>query len=138
MAGKEIRTPDGTLVITEDAVAAVAAAACQECPGVATMAARGIQEGLADILGHQSPTRGVDVEVGADGARIGLDIVVAYGVRIGDVAATVADRVRRAVEELAGVPVARIEVRVQGVRPTRGRGGAAQERADGPPPEGSA
>lgn len=119
MAGKEIRTPDGTLIITEEAVAAIAAAAALDCPGIAGMATRGIQEGLADMLGHPSLARGVDVTLTAEGARIVLDVLVTYGTRIAQAAEEVAARVRQAVEALTGISVIHLELRVQGVRPAR-------------------
>jgi len=109
-------TPDGKMMVHEEAVACVAGLAALDCPGVAGMAARGLHDGLAEILGHDNPHRGVEVELDERRCAIALDVIVTFGVRIADVAEELIRRVRTAVERSTGFPVERVEVNVQGVR----------------------
>jgi uncharacterized alkaline shock family protein YloU len=125
-------TEDGRLLIHEEALACLAGIAALACPGVAGMAARGLQDGLADILGRDNPGRGVDVQLDDERCAVGLDLIVCYGARIAEVADDVVRRVRAVVEGTAGIAVERVEVRVQGVRrfPEPAAGPGADGAAD--------
>ena len=111
-----VTTADGKMMIHEEAVACVAGLAALDCPGVAGMAAHGLQDGLADIFGRDNPHRGVEVELDEGGCSITLEVIVTFGARIADVADELIRRVREAVERSTGCSVARVEVNVQGVR----------------------
>ncbi len=114
---RDIRTDLGRLVISEEAVAAIAGAVALSTPGIAGMAPRG----LADILGlDPDPPVGRGVEVtpqGDDAVDLTLDVAIAYGVRIHDVAAELEQRLRRDVSALTGITVHNVAVRIQAVRP---------------------
>lgn len=107
---------DGRLFVHEEAIACLAGIAALGCPGVAGMAARGLQDGLADILGRDNPGRGVDVDLDDERCAVTLELIVSYGAVIADVAGDVVRRVRDVVEGTAGIPVERVDIRVQGVR----------------------
>lgn len=121
---REIATPDGKLVLTESALAGVAAAAALRCPGVLATAGHRLQDDLADLLrdprqGHgaqQPPGRGVDVELDSQRCTITLDIVVAFGVHISEVCQAVIGAVTRDVRAAVGFGPDRVDVRVVGVR----------------------
>lgn len=110
-----VETPDGKIVLTTEALAMLAGLAASECHGVVGLAGRGWQG-----LGREQPSRGVQVEVSGGRAEVRLGIVVAYGVRIAEVAAHVVARVRHAVEQATGLQVERVRVDVQGIRVERG------------------
>ncbi|HVB09313.1 MAG TPA: Asp23/Gls24 family envelope stress response protein [Bacillota bacterium] len=113
---REIRTDLGRLVISEEAVAAIAGAIALGTPGVAGMAPRG----LADILNrdpHAPLGRGVEVTPQGEGtADLTLDIMVVYGAQIQEVAAELEARLRQELPAMTGIAAGRIAVRVQGVR----------------------
>jgi uncharacterized alkaline shock family protein YloU len=123
---RELRTDLGRLVITEEAVAAIAGAVALETPGIAGMAPRG----LADILGrdpHPPVGRGVEVTPQGDAAvDLALDVAVAFGVRIHEVAEELERRLRRDIPALTGISVHHVAVRIQAVRPVD------RHAADGP------
>jgi len=119
---REIATADGKLVLTEPALAAVAAAAALRCPGVVATAGRRLQDELADLLREGQVregggTRGVEVELDAERCTIALDLVVAYGARLSEVCRAVMAAVAREVAAAAGFVPERVDVRVIGVRP---------------------
>lgn len=111
----EVSTRLGRLAWTEEVIATLAGLAATECPGVAGMAARGVGAGLAELLGRESLSRGVEVAVREGKVDLTLNIMVRYGGHIRAVAVEVARRVREVVEE-AGIRVGRVTVQVQGVR----------------------
>lgn len=116
---REIATPEGRLVVTDAAVAAVARAAALRCPGVAGTAARGLQEGLRELLlreGTDGGEGGVEVQLDDERLAVAIDIVVTFGAHIPSVAAAVVDAVAHDLEQQVGVRPRRVLVRVQGVR----------------------
>ncbi len=125
IAMREIRTDLGRLVITEEAVAAIAGALALETPGIAGMAPRG----LVDILGRdpRPPVgRGVEVTPQGDAAvDLALDVAVSFGVRIHEVAEELERRLRREIPALTGISVLHVAVRIQAVRPVERRPGGS-------------
>ena len=75
----------------------------------------GLVGGIAEILGKKNFAKGVKVEVGEREAAVDLYIIVEYGVRIPDVALTVQENVKRAIENMTGLSVVEVNVHVQGV-----------------------
>jgi len=108
--------PTGTIEVAPHAIASIVAHAVGQSYGVVGMAPHTFREGVAQVLHQRDAHRGVDVRIGDDQIEIDLYIIVGYGTRIGEVARNVQENVRYAVERALGVPVARVNVRVQGLR----------------------
>jgi uncharacterized alkaline shock family protein YloU len=80
------------------------------------MAPRNLREGVAQVLHREDQHKGIEVHIGEDEIAIDLYVIIEYGTRIVEVARNVQENVRYAVERALGLPVSRINVRVQGVR----------------------
>ena len=104
----------GTIRIADEVVAIVAGLAATEIPGVAGMSG-GLVGGIAEMLGKKNIAKGVKVEVGEREAAVDLFVIVEYGVRIPDIALTVQENVKRAIESMTGLEVIEVNVHVQGV-----------------------
>jgi uncharacterized alkaline shock family protein YloU len=104
----------GTIKITDEVVAIIAGIAAMEVPGVTSMSG-GIAGGIAEALGRKNLSKGVKVEVGEKEAAIDLYIIVEYGYRIPEVAWTIQERVKNAVEDMTGLSVVEVNIHVQGV-----------------------
>ena len=104
----------GLIRISDDVVATIAGLAALETPGVAAMSG-GISEGLAKRLSGRNAQKGVSVEVGQLEAAIDLRIVVQYGIPIQEVGRRLQDNVREAVENMTGLSVVEVNVKVEGV-----------------------
>lgn len=123
---REISTPEGSLILTEAALAAVAGAAALRCPGVVAIPPSRLQDELARLLLDPHPPRDpreartAEVQLDADHCRVGLDIVVAFGARISDVCRDVAVAVSADMLQAAGFRPDHVDVRVVGVRSVRG------------------
>lgn len=104
----------GTIRIADEVVSIIAGLAATEIDGVAGMSG-GIAGGIAEILGRKNFSKGVKVEVGEKEAAIDLYIIVKYGVRIPDIALSVQEGVKNAIENMTGLNAVEVNVHVQGV-----------------------
>lgn len=101
--------------IADDVVAVIAGVAVSEVPGVAGMAG-GFAGGISEVLsGKKNLAKGIKVEVGEKETKVDVNIIVEYGTRIPDVAFTIQNRVKKAVESMTGLKVIAVNVHVQGV-----------------------
>lgn len=112
--------PIGKIEVSPRAIASIASDAVLRCYGVVGMAPSTITNGLAEILRVESANRGVEVTVAEDQVIIDLHVVVEYGVRISEVAHNIAESVKFAVERALGMPVAEVNVHIQGLRISNG------------------
>jgi len=113
-ASHAVSSPLGRIAISSDAVAQIVGHTAAECYGVVGMYARGGRVGR--LLSRDRLKQGIAVGGGPEGLRIDLNVVVAYGLNLAEVAATVRSRVAYEVERLTGLPVAAVEVHIQDVR----------------------
>ena len=110
----------GRIEVFPSVVAAIAGHAATTCYGVMGMAARGLRDGVAQLLRRDSLDRGVEVRETPDGLAIDVYVVVQYGIRITEVAHNLQETVRFDVERTVGVPVIQVNVTVQGVHDDSG------------------
>jgi uncharacterized alkaline shock family protein YloU len=80
------------------------------------MANKSLIDGIADLLQPERWVRGVEVQVNADQVVVDLYVVVQYGTRISEVAQGVMSSVKYALEQALGLPIAAVNVHVQGLR----------------------
>lgn len=101
--------------ISEDVVAVIAGKAVSDVPGVYGMAG-GFAGGISEVFsGKKNLSKGIKVNVEGKTALIDVNIIVEYGSRIPDVAYEIQNRVKTAVENMAGLKVESVNVHVQGV-----------------------
>lgn len=108
--------PDGKIEVAPRAIATITARAVTQCYGVVGMAPRNLREGVAQVLRREDMHKGIEVQVQNDAIEITLYVIVEYGTRIAEVARNVQEQVRYAVERALGMPVTRVNVRIQGLR----------------------
>ncbi|MFF2484155.1 Asp23/Gls24 family envelope stress response protein [Paenibacillus sp. NPDC058071] len=104
----------GIIRISDDVVATIAGLAALETPGIAAMSG-GISEGLAKRLSGKNVQKGVSVEVGQLEAAIDLRIIVHYGIPIQEVCRQLQLNVRESVENMTGLHVVEVNIKVEGV-----------------------
>ncbi|NIK75745.1 putative alkaline shock family protein YloU [Paenibacillus castaneae] len=109
---EELQT--GLIRISDDVVATIAGLAALETPGIAAMSG-GISEGLAKRLSGKNVQKGVSVEVGQTEAAIDLRIIVHYGIPIQEVCRQLQLNVRESVENMTGLHVVEVNIKVEGV-----------------------
>lgn len=102
--------------IADEVVAVIAGKAVTEVSGVAEMAG-GFAGGITEVLsGKKNLAKGIKVSIMEKEAKIDVNIIVEYGVRIPDVAFEIQNRTKKAVESMTGLKVSGVNVHVQGVK----------------------
>ena len=109
----------GRIEVFPSAVGAIAAHAAVGCYGISGMAARGLRDGVAELLHRENAARGVEVVEVEGGLGIDVFLIVQYGIRISEVAHNLQQSVKFEVERSVNVPVVKVNVNVQGVREER-------------------
>jgi uncharacterized alkaline shock family protein YloU len=110
----------GKIEVSPRAIASVASEAVLNCYGVVGMSAATLRDGIAEVLQVDNAHRGVEVSVLNGKVAINLYVVIEYGIRISEVAQNVMESVKFAVEQALGMPVAEVNVHVQGLRVSNG------------------
>lgn len=95
-------------------VAIIAALAATEVEGVASMAGN-ITNELISRLGMKNLSKGVKVDVLEGVVTVSLALNMKYNYSIMDVSAKVQEKVKSAVENMTGLEVADVNVKVAGV-----------------------
>ena len=107
-------TDIGTVRIADDVVALIAAFAAMEVEGVSGMAG-GLDMDTVSRGGMKRLGRTVKVEVGAEGVRVDLSIELVYGYSIPETCSKVQSKVRTAIENMTGLEVLDVNIRVAGI-----------------------
>ena len=108
------RHSQGRIEVSPAAVATIANHAVLNAYGVVGMSSKNLVNGLAQVLRSDSK-RGVQVQVDEDRIVIDLFVVLEYGVPIAAVAQNIMSGVKFSVEKAVGVPIASVNVHVQGL-----------------------
>ena len=104
----------GEVKIADEVVAIIAALAATEVEGVASRAGN-IRNDLIARLGMKNLSRGVKVDVLEGIVTVSLALVLKYGYNIMDVSAKIQEKVKAAVENMTGLTVADVNIRIAGV-----------------------
>ena len=104
----------GSIHISEEVLAVIAAAAVLEVEGIGGLAAN-LGTDLAELLGKKNLSRGIHIQVEDGNVTVDLSILVKYGYTIPDVARAVQEAVAGSVEATSGLTVAAVNVNVGGV-----------------------
>jgi uncharacterized alkaline shock family protein YloU len=105
-------SPLGRIAFSNQAIAQIVGYAAAESYGVVALAGRTRWSRLLPW----GIKKGVDVGRRADGLVIELRIVIENGLKLAEVATAVRARVLYEVERMVGLPVASLEVHIEGVR----------------------
>ncbi len=104
----------GEIVIADEVIAIITGLAAMEVEGVASMAGNATRE-LISKLGIKSLSKGVAVEVVKDTVTVEAALNLKYGYNIKEVSTKVQEKVKIAIENMTGLVVADINVRVAGI-----------------------
>ncbi|NBD37685.1 MAG: Asp23/Gls24 family envelope stress response protein [Verrucomicrobia bacterium] len=107
----------GSISINNEVVANIVAMAAKEVTGVAGLASGGIKDDLAGLFGSRRESgSAVSISETGEGAyRIGVKLVLTFGVQLAKVAQNVQVAIREQVENMTNKEVARVDVIVDGV-----------------------
>ena len=101
--------------IADEVIAIIAGKAVSEIKGVYEMSG-GFAGGISEVLsGKKNLAKGIKVVATEKNAKIDVNIIVEYGVRIPEIAFEIQTKVKKAVETMTGLKVTEVNVHVQGV-----------------------
>ena len=104
----------GEIKIADEVVAIIAALAATEVEGVASMAGN-IANELIGKLGMKNLSKGVKVDVLEGIVTVSLALNLKYNYSIVEVSARVQEKVKNAIENMTGLEVADVNIKVAGV-----------------------
>ena len=104
----------GEVQIADEVVAIIAGLAATEVEGVDSMAGN-ITNELVGRLGMKNLSKGVKVDVLDTSVSVDLTLTMEYGYSIPEVCAQVQDRVKSAIENMTGLSVIDVNVKIAGV-----------------------
>ena len=104
----------GEVQIADEVVAIIAGLAATEVEGVASMAGN-ITNELVGKLGMNTLSKGVKVEVTEEHVSVDLSLYIRFGYNIPEVSEKVQDKVRTAIENMTGLTVLDVNIKIAGV-----------------------
>lgn len=110
----ENKTRLGEVQIADDVVAIIAGLAATEVDGVDSMAGN-IPHELIAKLGMKKLSKGVKVELLEGSVNVDLTLNLSYGYNIPDTSQKVQKKVKDAIENMTGLHVEDVNVRIAGV-----------------------
>ena len=104
----------GEVQIADEVVAIIAGLAAMEVDGVASMSGNATRE-LISKLGMKSLSKGVKVDVLEGIVTVSLKLNLKYGYNVMDICQKVQEKVKAAIENMTGLTVADVNIRIAGV-----------------------
>ncbi len=104
----------GSVQIADDVVAIIAGLAATEVQGVSAMAGN-ITNELMSKVGMQNLTKGVKVDVIDQNVTVDLAVTMDYGFNIPTTCQKVQEKVKTAIENMTGLIVTDVNIRIAGV-----------------------
>lgn len=104
----------GTIHISEEVIASIAAVAAVEVEGVGSLSAN-LGTDIADLLGKKNLSKGIRLEITENEVTVSVSVLIKYGYAIHEVARAVQDAVLTSVENTTGLKVTAVNVHVCGV-----------------------
>lgn len=104
----------GEVKIADEVVAIIAALAATEVEGVASMAGN-IKNELISRLGMKNLSKGVKVDVLEGVVTVSLTLNLKYNYSVVEVSGKVQEKVKNAIENMTGLEVADVNIKVAGV-----------------------
>lgn len=118
-SGYELREEKaGTVKIADDVVAMIAALAATEVDGVAAMAGNLTNE-LLSRVGVRGLSKGARVDVSGKKVKVDLAITMEYGYNIPATCQKVQAKVKSAIENMTGLEVLDVNIRIAGINVTK-------------------
>ncbi|MDQ6644824.1 MAG: Asp23/Gls24 family envelope stress response protein [Chloroflexota bacterium] len=107
--------PLGKIEILPNAIHTIAKQATSECYGVVGITAPRLHNGQVVLLKPEQSNHGVQVRVVNEQIIVEVYVALEYGLRISEIAHNIMSSVKFSIEKMLGVPVAQVNVNVQGL-----------------------
>lgn len=110
----------GEVQIADEVVAIIAGLAATEVEGVSSMAGN-ITNELVSKLGMKNLSKGIKVSVAEGMVNVDVALNIAFGYAIPDVSLKVQEKIKNAIENMTGLEVAAVNIRIAAVEAGKGK-----------------
>lgn len=114
--GFEKENDMGKLTISTKIIAQIAGEAAMECYGVVGMSSQKLKDSVVEILKKENYTKGIKISQDKDDMIIDIFLVIAYGIKLSEVALEVQKKIRYTLESTLDIRVQTINVHVQDIK----------------------
>ena len=104
----------GSVSISEDVIASIAAIAASEIPGVGSLSS-GIGTNVAEFLGKKNLAKGVKVEFHGDLVEVEISFLAEFGYNIREVSKQVQNAVKSSIESMTGMRTTMVNINIGGL-----------------------
>lgn len=104
----------GTVQIADEVVSMIASLAASEVDGVSSLSGKLTNELISKVSG-KSLTKGVKVQVTGSNVKVDLSLSLNYGYNIPGTCAKVQEKVKNAIENMTGLTVTDVNIRIVNV-----------------------
>ncbi len=104
----------GSVRVADDVIAVIAGLAATEVEGISAMAGN-ITNELMSRVGVKNLAKGVRVEIIGQKVKVAISLIIDYGVNIPTTCGKVQERVKSTIENMTGLTVTDVNVRIAGV-----------------------
>ena len=104
----------GEIIIADEVIAVITGLATMEVEGVASLAGNATRE-LISKIGIKTLSKGIKVDVLEDVVTVDAALNLKYGYNIKTVSEKVQEKVKGAIENMTGLKVADVNIRVAGI-----------------------
>jgi len=108
-------TPSWKVEVLPNAIHTIAVQAITESYGVVGITAPRLRNGQAVFLPHDRLNQGVQIRIVDNQITVEVYVALEYGLRISEIAHNIMSAVKFSIEKMLGVPVAQVNVNVQGL-----------------------
>ena len=109
-----ITQENGTIQISEEVIATIAALAANEVEGVCGLSAN-FSADIAELLGRKNLRKGVKLKFSEDTITVDCFVVAVYGHPVMEIARNVQEKVTTAIESMTGQNVLSVNVEICGI-----------------------
>lgn len=110
----------GEVQIADEVVAIIAGLAATEVEGVSSMAGN-ITNELVSKLGMKNLSKGIKISVTEGLVNVDVALNIAFGYAIPEVSAKVQEKIKNAIENMTGLEVATVNIRIAAVEVGKGK-----------------
>lgn len=110
----------GEVKIADEVVAIIAGLAATEVEGVSSMAGN-ITNELVNKLGMKNLSKGIKIEVAEGIVNVDVALNIAFGYAIPEVSSKVQEKVKSAIENMTGLEVGSVNIRIAAVDMGKGK-----------------
>ena len=107
--------PLGKIEVMPNAIHTIATQAISECYGVVGITAPRLRNGQAVLLPPEHRNEGVQIRLVNDQIIVEVFVELEYGLRMSEIAHNIQSSVKFSIEKMLGVPVAQVNVNIQGL-----------------------